>query len=617
MLRFSSILLGGALILSGAPTFAQSPNLSPAISAPARVLGAPGLRREAGTWLFNDSIFVAPGDNRGVIGASPFLANLRRDKKNKLPLFMPAKSGAALGFATLPLPTLRQMSAPNFDFAGLQSALSAQVNAARGAGSVYVGWSLPAEIRGETDALASLDSTGVLPLLKRLRAVLDAVAPDSALILEVETAANPSLAVADIAAAASGCDAVLLTVNPAQKSALWPLKMARRIAEEQPDFDLPIFVAPLSNSAAPADKTAFDAQLLEFWMGGATGFVLPRTQTPAWESVVARNPGLFAGAVTLEDAAVLPSFNPRTLELVSQLRAAGRVPLAGRLPDEKSDSNRKGESLLAILDDQTTLETLKGIDKAARAGNAIYLEGTPNLKDKAIFDKLSDITNVTLEVLAAPRSEVLTLGDAWLFGDARGREIGVTQRVKWTLKSSLAAQARKKKGEDALQAFSAAKLANDPNGLLIAPLGKGRIEWLAHAPLGGRGDEVARRDYYAAIAGSLQGGLARLRFDSISDEARNGANISLALRASKTGTPIIALFNAGNRDALVTLGARSDAPIALDLGSEREIVATVSGYSSNVKITVPARGTAWLTFGATRAALDKERLAPRPKARNR
>ena len=77
----------------------------------------------------------------------------------------------------------------------------------------------------------------------------------------------------------------------------------------------------------------------------------------------------------------------------------------------------------------------------------------------------------------------------------------------------------------------------------------------------------------------------------------------------------MALFNDGASDAAVTLSARSDAPVALDLQSEREFAAAVSGYSSTVQVTVPAQGFVWLAFGATRIALDKERLAPRPKAK--
>lgn len=604
--------LAGALLV-GAPLYAQTPAPLPTAN---RAIANPGVRREAGSWLLNESIFAVPGENRGLIGGPVFVSNLRRDKKQKLPFLAQMRTLAPLKFATLPLPTLRQINAPNFDFGSLDATLKSQVAAARASGAVYIGWSISAGAGASNGPLARENAAA---LLKRLRLGLDAAAPDSALIFEVDASTNPALAASDIDAAAPSCDAVLLRADIAQREALWPLKMARRVAEEQRDFDLPIFVAP---GATALDKTAFDAHLLEFWMGGATGFVLETAQIPAWSGAITRNPGLWSGAVTLEDTAVLPSFNPNSLAMVNVLREAGRVPLAGRLPDDKRDSAPKGESLFAVLDEQTSLDTLSGLDKAARNGATIYLEGLPDLKQAALLTRLSDMTGTTIQVLSAPKPEILTLGDAWLFGEARGREIGVNQRVKWTIKRSLVAQARKKKGEDVLAALSVAQLAGDENGLLLSPLGKGRVIWLAHAPSTMRTtpenltEKAARRAYYAAIAGSLQGGLAKISFDPAATQAR-ADQIHFALRASKTGIPIIALFNNAATDASVTLSARSDAPVALDLSSEREIATKVSGYSSNVQITVPARGFAWLTFGATRAALDKERLTPRSKAKTR
>ncbi len=627
MSRFPTFLLAGALVVStphfSLPLFAQTPN-SPAISP--RDPATFGIRREAGNWLFNGAISVAPGENIGVAGGPVFIANLRREQKNKLPLFRATTNRAPLFWATMPLPDFRTLSAPNYDFAALQTFLTGQVSAARTSGRSFVGWSLPVGVPAGSENAPALTKANAAPILKRLRSVLDAVAPDSALVLDADTTSNTLRSTIDIDALAASCDAILLRVGLANQSSLWPLKVARRVAEEQKDFDLPIFVAPFSfassslmpSSLTPTNSNSvrdFEAQLMEFWMGGATGFVLEEAQTPSWAVAIARNPGLFTGAVTLEDAAVLPSMNPQTLRIVSQLRAASRVPLVGRLPADDQNGAKNGESLFAVLDDQTSLEALDGLDKAARSGGTIYLEGLPDLKNKLLVTKMSDMSNATLEILPVSKKEVLSLSDPWLFGTARGLEIGVTQRLKWTLKTSLAAQARKKKGESLLEAVSVAKLSSDENGLLMAPLGKGRILWLAHAPSGSASDEVARRTFYAAIAGNLQGALANFSFASVEESFQGSGSVHLALRASKLGTPIVALFNRGASDATVLLSARSDATIALDLITEREIAATVSGYSSNLKVTVPAQGFAWLTFGATRAALDKERRALRPKAR--
>jgi hypothetical protein len=601
MLKFAHLALTGALFISISPLQAQTATPFPTTSLPVstRALGPAGVRREVGNWLFNDSIFVSPGPNVGAPGSPTFIANLRRDKKEKLPLFRAATTRGPLNWSTLSLPSLRDVSAPGFDFAALQSNLSAQVATATTQGRVYIGWSLPVG-----NASTVLTKAQVAPSVQRLRAVLDAVAPTSALILEVDTAPNPLRSVADIDAAASFCDAILLRANPSDPRDIWPLKMARRTVEEQKDFDLPIFVTFDDAAATPPN---FDARTLEYFMGGATGFVL--NETPAWGAAVGRNPGLFAGAVTIEDAAILPSQNPITLQMADALRAAGRVPLVGRLPEEA----QRGESLFAVLDNQTTLETLNGLDRSARNGGALYLEGLPDLKNKAILDKLADMTSTNIEILPAPRSESLNPDDPWLFGEARGREFEVTQRIKWTIKTSMAGQTRIKKGEDSAEPFAAARLANDTNGLLQAPLGKGRIMWLPHAPTGQ--DATARRSFYSAIAGNLQGAIVDWKFPSVEEEVRNGGKVHVALRASKLGTSILALWNEASTDANLNLEARGDSPLAFDLLTEKEVPATVVGYASNLKVTVPAHGFIWLTFGKTKRDFDKERLTARPKAR--
>lgn len=599
MFKFAHIALGGALLLSVVPSQAQAPSSPVAqVSTSVRALGTPGVRREAGTWLFNDSMFVSPGDNVGAVGASPFLANLRRDKKEKLPLFR-AASGAPLKWATLPLPTLRELSVPGYNFTSLQATLGGQASAAAAQGRTYIGWSLPTG-----DAKSVLTRAGVTAVIKQLRTVLDAVAPTSALILEVDTASDPLRSVADVDAAAAACDAVLLRANPNDTRQIWPLKMARRVVEEQTDFDLPIFVAFDTPTASPNE---FAARTLEFFMGGATGFVTD--DTPTWAPAVSRNPGLFTSAVTLEDAAILPTQNPLTLQIADALQAAGRIPLVGRLPED----SRRGESLFAVLDDQTSLETLSAIDRAARSGASIYLEGLPDLKNKALIDKLADMTSTTVEVLATPRSDVLTLDDPWVFGNARGLEFDVAQRIKWTVKTSMAEMTRVQKGEVSSTPFAAAKLAADLNGLLVAPLGKGRLIWLPHIPTGQ--NPAVRRSFYAAIAGTLQGSMTEWRYAAVEEEVRNGGKVRVAMRSSKAGTPLVALWNDAATDAKISLDVRGNSPLAYDLLSDKEVPAKVVGYASTVDVTVPAHGYVWLTYGQNRKAFDKERLAAKPKAR--
>ncbi|HEX8465145.1 MAG TPA: hypothetical protein VF627_11060 [Abditibacterium sp.] len=607
MSQFSHLALLSVLF-SSLPLSAQTPTAPAPISVPQRVVGPVGLRREAGTWLFNGSLFVTSGENLVAPNSPVFVANLRRDKKNKLPIFLPAATRGPLNWATLPLPSLRQMSAAGFDFPSLQASLTSQVAAAKAAGRVYVGFSMPGGA-GTREPLAATDWE---PFRKRLRAVLDAVSPDAALILEVDAATQPQLALGEIDVAAPWCDAVVLRLDPSNAGALWPLKMARRVAEEQTDYDLPIFVAPTAPAIAQ-NARAGESDLLELFMGGATGFIVPDAQTPSWANQINRNPGLFTGAVTLEDVAILPSADAQIVKFAADLRALGRIPLVGRL----AGGDRNGESLIAILNQQTDLATLNGLDKAARGGATIYLEGTPNLSDPAIAAKLADMTSATIEVLPSPKPEVLSLSDPWLFGDVRGQEFAVTQRVKWTPKSTLAAQTRIKKGEPSPLPFSSASLTGDANGLLNAPLGRGRVLWLAHPPVAAKTGDAARRAYLSAVAGNLQSALARVKWASVEEEVRSGGRLHLALRASKLGTPIVALFNEADSDANVSLSARSDGTVALDLSDEKEVATTVVGYSATLPVTVPAHGFRWFTFGVTRKALDKERLTPRPKARTR
>lgn len=609
MSRKPYIALAGALFLSTAPLYAQSPAPASPTTAPARVLGPAGVRREAGNWLFNDSVFVTEAPNLGAPGSPPFIPSLRRDAKTKLPLFRSVATRGPLNFYTFALPSLREMMVPGYDFVGLQARLTAQLSRDRANGAVYVGWSLPTSLQpSKLGTPSPFTKENATPLLKQLRSVLDAVASDSALILDID--ASDAFAISDIDAVAPSCDAVVLRTN-FSAAELWPLKVARRVVEEQKGFDLPIFVQLRD---APPERREWDARSLEFYMGGATAIILPNGLTPeswipAWEASTRRNAGLFVGAVTLEDAAVLPSPNPQTLQIAADLRAAGRIPLAGRLPTD----DKTGESLAVVLDDQTSIETLNAIDKAARAGNAIYIEGVPNLKSKVLMVKLGDMTGTNIEILPTAKPESLNLDDPWLFGSARGLELPVMQQVKWTLRTTLAEQTRVKKGEVDQKPYAAAKLASDLNGLLVAPLGKGRLTWLPDT-LTAQGSNPARRAFYSAIAGSLQAALVSWKFASVEDETRNGGLVHVALRGSAGNTPLLAVFNDADTDANIALSTRSDATLALDLLTDKALPTTVVGYTSTLNLTVPAHGFRWLAYAKTAKDLDKERLAPRRKA---
>ena len=515
-------------------------------------LVVPGLRREAGVWLFNGSMWIAK--TPPIAGANPtFLPNLRRDSKAKLPVSVPTAN--LLSWQTLPL------DAPN-------------------AGGNFVGYAVAA--RGEMND----------------DAVFRSADKSRALILEVN-AADGLLAARQLSNAAREADALVLKFDGAQDlvSQLWPLKMARRMAEETANFDLPIF----------ADVSAGglnDAQLLEIYSNGATGFlVAPDANAPSWVNAWNANSNWLSGAVTLEDMGVLNQNSSRLEPLLADLRAAGRIPLVGQLPD---DRNPKGESNMILLDDSTTALTLDGVKTAATAGNTVYLEGLPS---PALYAKMGEITGTQVTALRAPREDVLTLSDPWSWGAISGREFPVTQLVSIAVKQSLAAQTKEEKGLSIETAPRAtAKLTGDLNGWMICPVGKGRIFWMPQTFR-----DVNRPDltaYYAAVAGGMQPALAELQGN------RDDVRVALRATSGQIGqTALLALFNEGAAPAKLSVGLRGDATYVLDLMSEKTIANRVVGYETKFDVEIPAGGYRWLALAKSAEDLEKERAFKRVKAR--
>ena len=519
----------------------------------------PGLRREAGVWLFNGSLWIAktppaPG------AASTFVANLRRDDKAKLPVSV--ATAELLGWQTVPL-----------DNSGGATTGGAPI------GGNFVGYSYAArgEMNESATALRDGDKT-------------------RARILEVDAASDPLLAARQLGNAARAFDAVVLKFDASKSlvSQLWPLKMARRMAEETASFDLPIF----------ADVSAggfSDAQLLEIYSNGATGFLAaPATAEPNWASVWDANSNWLSGAVTLEDMGVLNGNSPRLEPLLFDLRAAGRIPLVGQMPDDK---NPKGESNIILLDDSTSAPILDGVKTAATAGNTVYLEGLPS---PALYAKMGEITGTQVTALPAPHDDVLTLSDPWSWGALNGREFPITQRVSITVKQSLAAQTKEEKGlaiETAPRAT--AKLTGDLNGWMICPVGKGRIFWMPQTFRAiGPADLIA---YYAAVAGEMQPALIEMSGDC--------DNVRVALRATQGQTTLLGLFNEGNAPAKLTVGLRGDAAYIVDLMSDKTLDNQVVGFETKFDVEVPARGYRWLALAKTEEDWGKEREFKRVKAR--
>ena len=524
----------------------------------------PGLRREAGVWLFNGSLWIRKTSPL-LDAPTTFLSDLKRETKSKLPV-----SDAT--------PALLNWNAPPLDAANLNGA-AANAVAVPAKGGPSVGYLLAAS--GEMSEAA--------PKMRDLR-------QSRAVLLGVDAASDPLLAARQLENAAREADAVVLKFDGAKPFVpqLWPLKMARRMAEETPEYDLPIF-ADVSGGGFS------DAQLLEIFQNGATGFLsAPGAAEPMWARAWDANSNWLSGAVTLEDMGVLPSRSPRLETLLTDLRAGGRIPLVGQLPDAK---NTKGESLFALLDDQTTSETLDGLKKAATQGQTLYLEGLPA---PALYAQLSEITGTQIKPLNAPRAEILTLDDPWIWGALNNREFAVTQRVSVEIKKSMAAQLKEQKGL-ALETVvrPAGKLAGDPNGWLVAPVGKGRIFWLPHDFDAAKAPDFA--PYYAAVAGGMQSAIVSLGGDS--------ANVRVALRATQGQTSLLGLFNPGNAPAKLSVAVRGDAKIVADLLTDKTLDTQVTGYTTQFETTVAAGGYRWLALAATQEDFDKERAFKRVKAR--
>ncbi len=517
-------------------------------------LVVPGLRREAGVWLFNGSMWIAK--TAPIANGNPtFLANLRRGDKAKLPV-SDATTGL-LGWQTLPL------DAPVIG---------------SGAGGNIVGYTYQArgEMNGNSALVGNADKS-------------------RATILEVSTSDAP-LAARQLQNAARNADAVVLKFDAAKPwvAQLWPLKMARRMAEETKDYDLPIFADVSSGGFS-------DAQLLEIYSNGATGFLTaPGTPEPAWTQIWDANSNWLSGAVTLEDMGVTNTDSPRLAPLLSDLRAAGRIPLVGQMP---SDKNPKGESNIILLDDSTTADILDGVKTAATAGNTVYLEGLPS---PALYDKMGEITGTQVTPLDAPRDDVMTLDDPWTWGAINGREFAVTQRVTIAVKKSLAAQTKEEKGLSIETVpRPAAKLTRDLNGWMVCPVGKGRVFWMPQSFSAAKRPDLT--SYYAAVAGGMQTALLETTGDS--------QNVRVALRATQGQTALLGLFNAGTTDAKLNVGVRGDATYVLDLLSDKTIDNSVVGFETKFDVSVPAGGYRWLALATNEEALDKEREFKRVKAR--
>lgn len=609
-----------------------------ALTTQSERLEVTGVAREAGWWLPNGLPFFSTqgastqGAAQGVAldPSTPlFVPHLQREANRKATAGRTILRGGTPSWRTLSLPSLREMSASGYAWAALKSDLTTRQNEAQTRGERgFWGWSLSPG--AGTNSLA-----GAGAAISQLRGILKEVSPGAALVLEVDATQNIVQAARDVDSAAAFCDAVLLHV-PNNDSAFWAVKTARRVAEEQFSYDLPILVHV---QGAPSRSN-----LQAYLMTGATGFIFDteiNDEAQRFMQDVARDASLWIGSVTLEDTGLLPTpdapdaLDDETfLNFVNQLRTIGRIPLLAR-----ATSSSTPESLMLRLGNHISGATIDRLERLARAGARIYIEGAPSLDEtgKATTWRMATLVGADVTAMPAKRTKMI-LDDPWVFGTGRGTSISVEQNFAITLKPpTVAAQAKTEKGVlTQVGPRTVATLEDGSPGVVINAIGRGEVIWLPHRLMitetpkvtaNGNLPTVAAptstsqpkdtllpgQKYLSAMADYVAPRLVQQRAPE--DAARAFNSSPVLLRRSAKGALLLWLNRPaqGAAPASVTVeGARS---AALELTGQNLIPTTTRGFQTTFTLDKP--GEALLALANTRQELDAERNAPRAKAKLR
>ena len=459
-----------------------------------QTLSLSGITRENGAWLLNGSPFIDEATSpENLNGAPLFVAGLQRDKiKGDGRRIIPLN-------ARLAWRTLRVQLSLRDDDAAVRAALSAALQNASTRGERNL---LGVEVslrKGEifsTDAdspVATTDDAGISPvadasdaarIFASLRRAMNQLTPTAALIFAVDAAPQSDASTRILAQVAALCDAIVIDAPPSDEkssAALWAMKAARRVAETEPRYDLPIFARAASDTASPV--------LLDLWMSGATALILPENagdQTAPLLRVLARNENLFAGGATLEDIGLWPApASPDSTNFYATLRNAGRVPLLAmpRNASEKDVRVLAAESLMARFDQRISAASISRLEATANAGARIYFEGAPHQDESGKATTLWRLTKL-LGFTGRPRGdgtarETITLDDAWTFGALRGLKISAARPVDvQLLLASATSQAKAQPGLDVLTAPRVvATYADGTPAMIVNPVGKGFVMW--------------------------------------------------------------------------------------------------------------------------------------------
>jgi hypothetical protein len=599
------------------------------LTTPSARLEVPGVAREAGWWLPGGLpfLFLPPANEISTSNTPPFVPNLQRDATRKTPTGRTVFAGGTPAWRTLSLPSLREMMVPNYDWVALKSDLTRRLNEAQGRGERgFWGWSLPSGT-GNTPLF------GASAAISQLRGLLKEASPGAALILEVDATQNIVQAARDVDSAAAFCDTVLLRV-PNNDSAFWAVKTARRVAEEQFSYDLPILLR--------FDNSPSLTTLRTYLLTGATGFVFDnevKADTRQFMDEIARDASLWIGSVTLEDTGILPPpdapdalDDEALLAFVSQLRAMGRIPLLAR-----ATSSSTPESLMLRLGNHISGATIDRLERLARAGARVYIEGTPTLDEtgKAVPWRMATLVGADVTAMP-PKRTALILDDPWVFGTGRGTRLNIEQNFAITLKPPLlSAQAKTEKGVlTQVGPRTVATLEDGSPGVIINVIGKGEVIWLPHRLMSGEPPKVVTggalptvvapasqakevdapwQKYLTGITDYVAPRLVQQRAKD--DVARPFPSSPVLLRRSAKGALLLWMNRAkqGAAPASITVeGARS---AALELNGQEPILTTTRGFQTT--FTLDKASDALLALGNTRQELDAERNAPRAKVKLR
>ncbi|HEX8551453.1 MAG TPA: hypothetical protein VF681_07830 [Abditibacteriaceae bacterium] len=607
-----------------------------------------GVARSAGWWLPGGSPFIrnAEKTDTNPAGRPLFIPNLKRVTGKKFDARDVALAGE-LPWKTYRLSIPAAAWQPNFDATEWRTQFKKGIDASRAAGESGVfGVSLSAETP-PTNA-SSADAARVMTLV---RSVVDGAAPEAALIFEARVSSLRLEFDLVAQSLAARCDAIYLSTYMADlDDILWATKAARRVAEEQPFYDVPIFVEmpPTQIYAQPLRWS--DTAQLDLLFAGATGLVrneasnrlrsdAAKSNDSLLQRTFERNRSLLVGSVTLEDIGVLPSPDGDSLSsnsslgqqrLYNILRDAGRIPLFARADGEQP------ESYMIALSDRISDATIRTLRQNVERGARIYIEGAPfqNEKGDNVGFRLKELVGADAKRTNAGQN-TMVLQDGWTFGTGRGTRVQVNQSVDVTLsKPTMSSQTKERKGEfRPLSSRAAATLADGSPALVINPVGKGEIVWMPHRIATSRvfawsdlreksllnlpsktrlsPDDV----YYSAVAAYVQPGLVSLRNAAASDvDFASATNVRVAIRRSPKGALLLALLNSGDNPARVAATVDGAAGIALDLETGAALPLEVRGFASEATVTIPANGWKLVAFATTRAELDAERLAPLSRA---